>query len=193
MEKLSEAHSSATSTTSGKNAVFWSIVVAWVATDIVTKAWAQSRLIPMRLPHNVFGEFVRFTLVYNQGAAFGMHIGEASRWIFTGLTLIALVMLWHLFRETRPDDVVRTVALSLVSAGAVGNLFDRLRSSRGVIDFIDIGTSGWRFWTFNVADIGVTCGAILLGLVLWREERARRPSQSAAPTPPSLNTGDAEG
>ena len=186
---MSEARSETTS----KNAVFWGIVVAWVATDIITKAWAQSRLIPQRLPHNVFGEFVRFTLVYNQGAAFGMHIGDASRWVFTGLTVIALVMLWHLFRETRPGDIVRTVALSLVSAGAVGNLFDRLRSSRGVIDFIDIGTSGWRFWTFNVADIGVTCGAILLGLVLWREERMRRPAPNATPSPPSLHTGDAEG
>ena len=187
--KLSEARS----VTSRKNAVFWGIVVVWVATDIVTKAWAQSRLIPERLPRNVFGEFVRFTLVHNQGAAFGMHIGGASRWVFTGLTLVALAMLWRLFRETHPGDWARTLALALVSAGALGNLFDRLRSSRGVIDFIDIGTTGWRFWTFNVADIGVTCGAILLGLVLWREERMRHASQSTAPSPPSLHTGDAEG
>lgn len=187
---MSEVPSNATS----KNAVFWGIVVLWVATDIATKAWAQTRLLPQRLPHDVFGEFVRFTLVYNQGAAFGMHIGDASRWVFTGLTVIALVMLWHLFRETREGDVPRTVALALVTAGALGNLFDRLRSSRGVIDFIDIGTSGWRFWTFNVADIGVTCGAIMLGLVLWREERMRRPSEAAAPSAsPPLRAGDAEG
>ena len=188
--------SEARSKTPNKNAVFWGIVVLWVATDVVTKAWAQSRLLPQRLPHNVFGEFVRFTLVFNQGAAFGMHIGEASRWVFTGLTIIALVMLWHLFRETRPGDLGRTIALALVSAGALGNLSDRLRSSRGVTDFIDIGTSAWRFWTFNVADIGVTCGAILLGIILWREERARRPSDSASvaePPSPSLHAGDAEG
>ena len=181
--------------TRNKHAVFWGIVVLWVASDVVTKAWAQTRLLPQRLPHEVFGEFVRFTLVYNQGAAFGMHIGEASRWIFTGLTVVALVMLWHLYRETKPGDLARTVSLALVSAGALGNLFDRLRSPRGVIDFIDIGTHGWRFWTFNVADIGVTCGAILLGLVLWQEERTRRSPHAVAgtATAPSLHTGDAEG
>jgi signal peptidase II len=64
------------------------------------------------------------------------------------------------------------LALSLVSAGAVGNLIDRLRSARGVVDFIDIGTATWRWPTFNVADIAVTTGAVLLAVVLWREDRA---------------------
>jgi signal peptidase II len=127
---------------------------------VVTKAWAESTLTPQRIPHQVFGDFFRFTLVYNQGAAFGMHIGEWSRWIFAVLTIGALIMLAHLLRETRDGDTPRTLALALVTAGAIGNLIDRVRSPRGVIDFIDIGTSSWRFWTFNVADIGVSCGAI---------------------------------
>jgi signal peptidase II len=93
-------------------------------------------------------------------------------------------MLAHLLRETRDDDTPRTVALGLVTAGAIGNLIDRLRSDRGVIDFIDVGVEGWRFWTFNVADIGVSCGAVLLAIVLWREERSRHTQPAAAaPTP----------
>jgi signal peptidase II len=154
-----------------KHALFWGIVVAWVTTDILTKACAVARLSPG--PHRVVGDLVRFTLVYNRGAAFGMHVGEWSRWVFTVLTLGALVMLAHLFRETRPGDTPRTLALSLVTAGAIGNLIDRILSSRGVVDFIDIGVPSWRFWTFNVADIGVSCGAVLLAFVLWREERAQ--------------------
>ena len=57
--------------------------------------------------------------------------------------------------------------LALIAGGALGNLLDRLRSVRGVVDFIDVGIGDSRFWTFNVADSGVTCGAILLMLVLW--------------------------
>jgi lipoprotein signal peptidase len=45
------------------------------------------------------------------------------------------------------------------------------------VDFIDIGVGGWRFWTFNLADLGVTCGAILLALLLLR-----RGSQATEPT-----------
>ena len=165
-----------------KHALFWGVVVVWVTTDVLTKAWAVARLTPQRVPHEVVGEVLRFTLVYNQGAAFGMHIGEWSRWVFTGLTIGALVMLAHLLRETRPGDTPRTLALALVTAGAIGNLIDRILSSRGVVDFIDIGVQRWRFWTFNVADIGVSCGAVLLAIVLWREERALRAATTSATT-----------
>jgi signal peptidase II len=163
-----------------KYTLYWTIVIAWVAIDVVTKAWAETALAPQRIPHEIVGNAVRFTLVYNQGAAFGMHIGEWSRWIFMALTVGALIMLAHLLRETRSGDVPRTLALSLVTAGAIGNLIDRIRSSQGVVDFIDIGTPGWRFWTFNVADIGVSCGAILLAIVLWREERQLHAMQAEA-------------
>jgi signal peptidase II len=48
----------------------------------------------------------------------------------------------------------------------VGNLLDRLRSARGVVDFIDIGIGTHRFWTFNIADIGVTIGTAMLTWIL---------------------------
>lgn len=174
-----------------KHTLYWAIVISWVLIDVITKAWAESALTPQRIPHEVIGNFLRWTLVYNQGAAFGMHIGEWSRWIFTILTVGALVMLAHLLRETENDDTPRTLALALVTAGAIGNLIDRVRSSRGVIDFIDVGTESWRFWTFNVADIGVSCGAVLLAIVLWREERTRAsmhpPASSTQPSQPSAS------
>jgi signal peptidase II len=58
-------------------------------------------------------------------------------------------------------------------AGAAGNLLDRLRSARGVIDFIDVGIGSLRFWTFNIADACLTTGAVLLALALWRPLRPR--------------------
>ena len=66
-------------------------------------------------------------------------------------------------------------ALGLITGGAVGNLADRLRSPRGVVDFIDMGLGDYRFWTFNVADVGVTVGAALLLYILLRRSRQEEP------------------
>src|SRR6185295_18094245 len=115
-------------------------------------------------------EWVRFTLVYNPGAAFGLHVGEHSRWIFMVLTIVALVILGRLYFATRPGDIVRTLSLALVCGGAVGNLIDRIRSERGVVDFIDIGLGDSRWPTFNIADMAVSLGAFLLAWVLWGED-----------------------
>ena len=57
-------------------------------------------------------------------------------------------------------------------AGAVGNLIDRIRSSQGVVDFIDVGIGDARWPTFNVADMAVSIGAFLLAWVLWGEDNA---------------------
>ena len=161
-------------------AIFWPLVLVVVVVDFVTKAIAVETLQPRGIPHPVFGEWFRWTLVYNPGAAFGLHLGPYSRWIFLALTIGALVILWRLFRTTRPDDSVRTVSLALVCAGAIGNLIDRVRSPLGVVDFIDVGVGDVRFWTFNVADTAVSLGAICLVLLLWRRDAQIAREQAAA-------------
>ena len=59
------------------------------------------------------------------------------------------------------------------STGAIGNLLDRIRSHEGVVDFLDVGLRDLRWPVFNVADVAVTVGAILLALSLWKEEQPR--------------------
>ena len=76
-------------------------------------------------------------------------------------------------------DRFRELALGLVTGGAVGNLIDRIRSHQGVVDFLDVGIGALRWPTFNVADIGVSCGAIALALSLWRED-VRKPAPNSA-------------
>jgi len=151
--------------------LFWGVIVVVVLVDVISKALAVNGLSPAYTPHEIVGDFIRFTLAYNPGAAFGLNLGAASRWIFTALTLVALAVLGALYRATRPTEHLRTLALALVSAGAVGNLIDRLRWSVGVVDFIDVGIGTHRFWTFNVADSAVSVGAILLGWVLLQADR----------------------
>ena len=160
--------------------LFWSVLATIVLADFVTKAIAVYALVPQRIPHELIGETVRFTLVYNPGAAFGLHLGEYSRWIFMVLTVGALFILGRLYRATRDGDLVRTLAIALVCAGAVGNLIDRVRSARGVVDFIDIGIGDTRWPTFNVADMAVSIGAFLLAWVLWGEEDEAKLSAAAA-------------
>lgn len=161
--------------------LFWPVLVLVAAVDFCTKALAVSRLIPQRLPHDVYGEIVRFTLVYNPGAAFGLHVGRYSRGIFMILTMVALVILGRLYAATRNGDVVRTLSLALVCGGAMGNLIDRIRSTAGVVDFIDIGFGDSRWPTFNIADMAVSLGAFLLAWVLWGEDTGTESMPVPAP------------
>src|SRR5947209_4377283 len=166
--------------TSSLNArVFWGAALIVVALDITTKLLVQRLMLPLQ-PRQIIGEVVRFTLVYNRGAAFSMSLGPQSRWIFGSFALIALVILWRLYRQGPPRDSTRALALGLAWGGAAGNLIDRIREERGVVDFIDIGVGSVRFWTFNVADSAVTIGALLLAWVLWHEDRGKERARSAA-------------
>src|SRR5690606_34222919 len=126
--------------------------------------------LPLYQPIPVLGDFFRLTYIYNPGAAFGLHVGPLSRYIFLVLTVICVAVLAVWFRATPAGDTLRLWAISLVSAGAVGNFIDRVRSSRGVIDFFDFGIGDMRWPVFNIADIGVTVGAVLLAISLWRED-----------------------
>lgn len=165
-----------------KAARFWPLVAAVVLLDVVTKAAAVRLLVPQRMPHDVVGDVVRLTLVYNPGAAFGLGQGFAySRWLFLVLTVVALGILAGLYRAADGGDRRRIVAIALVCAGALGNLIDRIRHDLGVVDFIDIGVGAARWPTFNVADIAVSSGAMLLAWVLWHE--GQQPVGTTAPAP----------
>jgi signal peptidase II len=148
--------------------------------DLISKLLAERFLAPRYIPHRIIGDAVRFTLAYNPGAAFSMSLGVYSRFIFGGFAIVALVVLWRLYRMTgtgaRAGDTTRILALGLAWGGAAGNLIDRFRSPHGVVDFIDIGYGDVRFWTFNVADSAVTIGALILAWSLSREDYERPPA-----------------
>lgn len=153
---------------------FWPLTIALLVADCATKRAVESSL-ELGVPRPVVGETVRFTLSYNTNAAMGFQLGgDRRRLVLSAMTIAALLVLGVLYHRTRPADRLRVIGVALVAGGALGNLIDRVRSAAGVVDFIDVGVSSVRFWTFNVADMGITVGAILLMLALGRWGGAAR-------------------
>lgn len=164
--------------------LYWGAWSAVLVLDIFTKYLAEQHLL-RSAGRSVFGDWFQLRLVYNPGAAFGLDLGPMSRWIFMAIAIVAVVLLYRYHRSAERGDWFRQLALGLVTGGAVGNLVDRIRSHEGVVDFLDLGVGAWRWPTFNVADMAVSCGAIALAISLWRED-ARRDRQHLVgrPLPP---------
>jgi signal peptidase II len=145
---------------------FWTIFLTIVLIDVATKRFAVSQLAPPYVPRDIIGDFLRFTLAFNSGGAMSLSLGPSSRWWFTLLSIATLFVLAYMYRQISPDDRLQIASIALICGGAVGNLLDRVRSPRGVVDFIDIGVGAHRFWTFNIADMAVTIGTAMLTWVL---------------------------
>ena len=139
--------------------------------DVVTKRWALDTLRGAPQP-DFMGGMVPLTLAFNRGAAFGISIGNDPRWFFIPITVLALGLLFTLLVQAHARDTLRIASLALVVSGALGNLIDRVRWDRGVVDFIGPVDLGFMHWPiFNVADMAISCGAVLLAVSFWLEER----------------------
>jgi signal peptidase II len=162
---------------------FAGVVVAVIVLDLLTKSLAEA-LLPRTRSVPILGDFFQLQLVYNPGAAFGIHVGAYSRWFFMALTLAALAVLAVMARHTRSGDGLRFYSIAAIMAGATGNLIDRVRSAQGVVDYLLFTVGTFRWPNFNVADMAVSCGAIALALALWNEGRQHPAAPSAEAAPP---------
>ncbi len=153
--------------------------------DRMTKRWAESSLGGRRM--ELLDGLVPLTLAHNRGAAFGIELGSNPRVFFIPITILALVLLGALLVQAGKRDYLRVLALSLVISGALGNLYDRITNVLGVVDFIGPINLGFMHWPiFNVADMAITTGAVLLALSFWMEERAgetEEPEPNPVPEP----------
>ena len=164
---MQERRAVAALTERSRRAVSWlaiAIAAAIVVVDHLTKWWAQRTLDDHDI-HLVWK--LRLHLVHNGGAAFGLGSKFAPLFALAALTVVlTLFSSGGAFRTTAAQ-----VAVGLVLGGAIGNLLDRLlRDGHGflggrVVDFIDV-----QFWpVWNVADMAITIGAVLLALSAGRE------------------------
>ncbi len=143
--------------------------------DQATK-FVAVRTLTGREPVPVFGEFLQLRLLYNPGAAFSL--GAGSTWVFAIFAAVAVVvLLWYV---SRPQPKGMAVSLALLLGGATTHLGDRLFREPGfarghVVDFIDY--NGW--FVGNVADIALTCGAVLLLIFAARQPEPAKPAEPA--------------
>lgn len=135
-----------------RNAFFIAFVI--YVLDQITKYLAKQNISPFEsIPVTSF-----FNLVYveNLGSAFGM-FQSMGVYFFIAVAFIATILVTVLILK----DPQNRIAFSLVLGGALGNLTDRLVHG-GVIDFLDFHAAGHHWPAFNVADMGLTAGILML-------------------------------
>ena len=168
-----------------KITMFGIILPVVLVLDRMTKQWAETSLGARRI--ELLDGLVPLTLAHNRGAAFGIELGSNPRLFFIPITILALILLGALLVQAGKRDYLRVLSLSLVISGALGNLYDRLTNPLGVVDFIGPINLGFMHWPiFNVADMAITTGAVLLALSFWMEERVgetEEPETDAVPEP----------
>ncbi|MBW6390309.1 MULTISPECIES: signal peptidase II [Halomonadaceae] len=135
------------------------LAAAVVLLDLGTKA-VMSSLLSYGQPVEVL-PFFNLTLLHNTGAAFSFladHPGW-QRWFFAAIAVGASIALTVWMSRLKADEKLLAASLALVIGGALGNLYDRLVHGY-VVDFLSFHVAGWYYPAFNVADIGITLGAI---------------------------------
>jgi signal peptidase II len=161
-----------------RNTWHWfALSAAIVVLDQITK-WAVLGFFANRAPREEITGFFNLVLAYNKGAAFSM-LASAPGWqtpLLIAFALVAAVVVSALILRN-PEKRLLCLGLALILGGAVGNLIDRMRFGH-VVDFLDFHALGWHWPAFNVADSGITIGAVLLILegFVRHEGRARAPS-----------------
>lgn len=141
---------------------FWLTMLLVLVIDQLSKLWIVHNFDPGE-SRAVWDQVLYLTYVQNQGAAFGMLPGRS--WLFLiGALLVIMVLIIFNSRYRQPNGI--QIITGLVAAGALGNLLDRVRLNY-VVDFFDLG-----WWpVFNIADIAIVCGAILLVITMFRNEK----------------------
>jgi signal peptidase II len=137
-----------------------------LAADLATK-FLVVRLLPLHSPTvNILGDLLRLAHVKNHGSAFGLIQG--GRLFFIVFSLFSIALVATLARLPRYRTPAFGFSLGMILGGALGNLVDRVAFGP-VTDFIDMGIGTHRWPTYNVADIGITAGVLLLAVLLLRQ------------------------
>lgn len=147
---------------------FLALTIGLLVLDQATKAWALETLTPYKSVPFV-GEILKLNLVWNEAAAFS--IGFGATWIFTIISSIAALVILVLLFQTK--DFVWKLTLSVLLAGVLGNLGDRLFREPGfavgkVVDFFQLP---FGFPVFNVADICISGAMTVVVILIMRGKK----------------------
>ena len=153
--------------------LFFAFLLGVPVIDQITKLIVDANMtLGQTIP--LWKDVFHITYIHNEGAAMGMLSGH--RWVFLVLSTVGIVLmclyLWYYAKTT-----LSRVGLSLVIAGGIGNMIDRMVLGF-VVDFIDFCAFDFWVWVFNIADAAVCVGAAIfmldLVLELVREMRGKK-------------------
>ena len=136
------------------------LIILLVVLDLLSKDYAANNFL-FAQSYTTFIPFIDFLLIYNSGIAFGIFDGYGN--LASNLLLvITIFILIYLIRLLVKEKVqIAKFALSLITAGALGNIIDRFIDGK-VTDFLHLEFGSFSFFIFNLADAFITLGAILI-------------------------------
>jgi signal peptidase II len=136
--------------------------------------YAQAQL-PRVQPLSLLSDTVRLQIAHNEGSFLSLGASAPKVWRLTTLRVGVSAMLLALLAYAlfvRPGRAPLIFALALVLAGGLSNLIDRFVNDGYVVDFINLGAGPIRTGIFNVADVSITLGVLLLLVQSWRRRRS---------------------
>lgn len=167
--------------------VFSVVVLIWFVLDVLTKSYFNNSFSVGEVAGVPFLGLVRFRLVHNTGAAWGM-FGDSTLFLGVLSLVVCLVLTIYVLSCSPRVGALQIIGVALVVAGGIGNALDRFTLGY-VVDFIE--PVFIDFPVFNVADIGVTCGFVLFVLgMLMADRRAEREATLLAPSAREQQTSE---
>ncbi len=142
------------------------LTIVFLVVDIVSKL-IVSNLMDIHDSIIVIKDFFYITYVRNTGAAWSMFAGKTWLLIIVSLMIIGFICFY--IYKNKPKSKIEMVGYSLVLGGAIGNFLDRVIYGY-VIDFFDFYIFGYNYPIFNVADIFIVIGVMILAICVWRDK-----------------------
>jgi signal peptidase II len=151
-----------------KKSAFFTVILVFLSLDQLTKYFVVKNIAHFGSVDVIPG-FFKIIHIHNKGAIFGFFSHSNSSlvlFLLKASSLVALGFVLYYFLKAPISDRFMNFSLALILAGALGNQVDRF--SRGfVVDFLDFSFWGWHWPTFNVADMCISTGAVLLAFIFF--------------------------
>ena len=152
-------------------ATAWFFILAGIlaAVDQLTK-YMIAAAIPLNTGISVIRGFFNLVHVRNTGGAFSIFAGTGwRRYVFMGITVVVVAAIAYAYDKVGKKDDWTRIAYICIAGGAVGNLIDRVFLGE-VIDFLDFYVGKYHWPAFNVADIAISTGAVMLLVsLIWKK------------------------
>ncbi|HVG10093.1 MAG TPA: signal peptidase II [Thermoanaerobaculia bacterium] len=164
-------------TTRWRLALLSLVMLICVGCDQAAKAVARDSLAGRTI--SLLGGAVRFEYAENMGAflSLGSSLPSGMRSLLfvggTGLIVLGLLVAMARGGSGSPSGAL---GLALLAGGAVGNLIDRVAYDGAVVDFVSVGLGSLRTGIFNLADVAITVGVVLVALQGWRTASSAEPA-----------------